>query len=426
MGTVVWQGGAPAVAEVQTIAVTGTWANGDLATVTINGKDVTYTVSGLTGNTAFYTNAKLTALLEVSTLPEFEEQSYSNTSNTVMTVTADTKGRPFTPSVSSTTAGDGALGSPSVGTAASGPHAFDTPANWDTGAVPVAGDAVVYEHSAVDCLYNLDQSSVDNFASLAQKASYTGKIGLPRTNKSGGNAEADTYVEYRERYLKVQIQAVTIGEGDGAGSGRTMLSLENSATCAILVYGTGTPAESGVESLVITNTHADATATISRGSIGFNVFSGETGTIATLKIGYTSNRFGDVTGRAGSGTTITILDKSGGDYEIGTAATTLTHTGGTLVVKDGAITTLTIDGGTVKYQGDDTVATVNGGSGGTLDLASDMRARIFTNTLIYKGFTLLDPFKTVTFTNGFDLVRCGLNDVVLDIGDHQTLTPSAI
>ena len=425
MSTVVWEGGAPAVAEVQTIAVNGTWANADTASITINGKAVTYTVSGLTGNTQFYTNAKLVAALNASTLAEFEEQTFANTSNTVMTITADTAGRPFTLATSEVTAGSGELGDPAVTTAASGPYVFNTAANWDSGAVPVAGDTVVFEYSDVDCLYNLDQSSVNNFASLTARQSYTGKIGLPRTNKSGGSSASDYYVEYREAYLKAAVQAVTIGEGTGSGSGRIKLSLENSATCAILIYDTGTPAESGVQSVVITNTHTDTTATISKGSVGFDVFSGETGTIATLKLGYTTNRYGDVTGRTGSGTTITVLDKSGGDYEIGTAATTITHTGGTLTIKDGSITTLNVDGGTVRYQGNDTITTVNGG-GGTLDLATDMRARTFTGTNVYKGFTLLDPFKTVTFTNGIDLVRCGLSDVTLDLGDHQTLTPSAI
>jgi hypothetical protein len=72
------------------------------------------------------------------------------------------------------------------------------------------------------------------------------------------------------------------------------------------------------------------------------------------------------------------------------------------------------------------VTTWNVSDGGTLDYSRDMRSRTVTNANVYAGGAVLDPHKTVTFTNGVDLVRCGLADVTLDVGTHLTLTPSAI
>ena len=428
MATAVWQGGAPAVAEVQTIAVDGTWADADTATVTVNGKAVTYTMADLGAvNTQLYVNAKLTAALNASTLPEFEEMTAVNTSNTVMTITADTAGRPWTATVASTTAGDGALGSPSVTTAATGPNVWDTAANWDGGAAPVAGDTVIFEHSDVDALYNLDQSSVDNLAVMTVKQSYTGKLGLPRTNVQGGSAAADKYVEYRTQSLTVQIKALTIGKGSGSGSGRLKFSMENGTACAIRVLDTGTPIETDVESVIITNTHADTTAVLSKGSVGFNIFAGETGSLSTLDIGFRQNQIGCVTGKSGSGTTLTTLTKSGGIYEVQAAVTTITHTGGTLTFSGtGAVTTLNARGGMVKYLSDGTLTNLLADGGATVDYSQDMRSRTVSNGDVWKGATMLDPHKTVTWSAGIDLNQCGLIDVTLDLGEDFTLTPSAV
>ena len=429
MGTVVWQGGAPAVAEVQTVAVDGTWADADTATITVNGKAVTYTMTGLGAvNTQLYVNAKLTAALNASTLPEFEEMTFVNTSNTVMTITADTAGRPFTAATSEVTAGNGELGDPAESILATGPNVWNTAANWDTGTAPVGGDTVIFEHSDIDCLYRLDQSAtIDNLAVMNVKQSYTGKLGLPRTNVQGGSAAADKYVEYRTQSLTVQIKALTIGEGSGSGSGRLKFSMENGTACAIRVLDTGTPIETDVESVIITNTHADTTVVLSKGSVGFNIFAGETGSLSTLDIGFRQNQIGDVTGKSGSGTTLTTLTKSGGIYEVQGAATTITHTGGTFTFSgSGALTTLIARGGTTKYLSDGTLTLLEAESGATMDYSQDMRPRTVTAANIYKGATILDPHKTVTWTAGIDLERCSLADVTLDLGEHFTLTPSAI
>jgi hypothetical protein len=61
-----------------------------------------------------------------------------------------------------------------------------------------------------------------------------------------------------------------------------------------------------------------------------------------------------------------------------------------------------------------------------LDFRQDSRDRTVTNATIHKGGKIYDPSKTVTWTNGIDVYYCGLSDVTLDLGDHLTVTPSAV
>ena len=52
-----------------------------------------------------------------------------------------------------------------------------------------------------------------------------------------------------------------------------------------------------------------------------------------------------------------------------------------------------------------------------------MRARTWTNADLYPGAKLLDPHKTITFTNPMTLNHCGLNCV--DRGADMNVTLAA-
>jgi hypothetical protein len=90
------------------------------------------------------------------------------------------------------------------------------------------------------------------------------------------------------------------------------------------------------------------------------------------------------------------------------------------------MTTLNLDGGTEHYESSATLTTANVGSTGVLDFRQDMRPRTVTNCNLHERGEIHDPARTVTWTNGIDLVRCAVEEVVLDVGTHWTLSPSNI
>ena len=309
-------------------------------------------------------------------------------------------------------------------TAASGPHHWSVATNWSGSAVPANGDDVVLANSAVSIKYGLDQAAV-TLDSLVIEQSFTGQVGLPRTNTDGSG-----YVEYRSQYLAIGATTITIGKGEGTGSGRIKLDT-GSAQTALSVSNAGNAAETGLPAILWKGTHASSTVTVSKGSVGVAMFPGETATIATLRVGYTTNLTGDAQVRCGDGVTLTTVEQAGGLVVASSSITTHSQTGGELIFSDkqdgttAAITTLDVDAGAVRYRATGTLGEANIGSDGVLDFRQDQRPRTVTTCRAYERFEIRDPFKTVTFTNGIDLVRCGPLDGVLDLGQHLTLTPSA-
>jgi len=188
----------------------------------------------------------------------------------------------------------------------------------------------------------------------------------------------------------------------------------------------GSAAETGVEPILVTNTSNTSHLCVNKGVVGVDRFAAETGKIHTLRIGYRSSQAGDVTVRTGSGCVLNTVEQDGGTLEAQAGIITLKMSAGDVTIFDGNGTTWDIDAGTLKYLGNDTLTTVRVGGGGTLDFRGDMRGRTVTNAELHAGGAVHDPHKTVTWSNGIDLYRCNPGDVMLDIGDHQTLTPSAI
>ncbi len=419
MATVTWEGGAPAVAQVDRSAITDTWTTGDLITVTINGKAVVYTLTaGDTTDALILTNAALA--LEASTMPEFAEIAWANFADTHLEATSNTAGKPVTWTIVASTAGDGDMGAVTNITASSGPNDYSTAANYDTGTVPVNDDDLVIADSSVSILYGLDQAAVA-LDSLTVDQSFLGTIGLPRTNTDG-----TSYVEYRLSYLTVEAPLVNIGRGVGVGSGRLKIDNSNGAT-TLFIHNTGDRLENALGAVIWKGTHASNVMQVTKGTVSVAPFAGEVATIATLKMGFLNNPDSDAWVECGDGLTLTTIDKSGGQLFIEDNSTTITQTGGEVTIRGIAtVTTLTIDGGTGFYESSGTCATANLGGNGTLDFRRDNQARTVTNINVHSGAVLRDSAKTVTWTNGIDLIRCRPGDVTLDIGTHQTLTPSAI
>lgn len=420
MATTTWLGTAKSVAQVDTATVGGTIETDDLFIFTINGKDLSTAAGSTDADTVADT---LVAAFNASTEPEFAEITAAAGSGTgEITLTADTPGKPFTCTVSTTESGGGAADAQTFSTtntvANKGPNVWNDADNWSEGSVPGASDDVVIENSNVDILWDIDQNSV-TVGSLTIRQNFTGTIGLPERNTSGSTS----YNEYRETWLKISATNVDIGEGAGGGSGRIKLNVGSNQT-AVVVHNTGTPAEQGLESFLFLGTHASNTVEVKRGSVGIGVLDLASATVATLSMNYVTSKNSDANVRCGENVTLTTITKDGGVLETNSNVTTVTQTGGTWTSKAGTCTTHHCHEGTTYYESSGTLTTLNVSAKGTVDFSRDITAKTVTTTTVFRGATLISPADIVTFTNGIKFENCKVADVTFDVGYDKTLTPS--
>lgn len=428
MATQIFRGDAPAVAQVQAWVFGGTWETTDIIIVTINGKTVTLTTGSAT--IATFLDSLVTAL-NASTIPEFAEITWSFDTATLIG-TADTAGKPFTATISTTETGGGGADAQTIDgttsstgtstTACSGPSFWNVAGNWSTGSVPVNSDDVIIEGTSTPILYGLDNNAV-TLTSLSVRSTFTGTIGLPKINGTGSSA----YYEYRETYLKISATTVNIGDGEGNGSGRIKLNTGTNAA-TINVRATGSPEEQGIPSFLWVGAHASNVANVYSGSVGVAALAGETATLPVLRINVSANQAGDAVVTCGTGATLTTINKSGGTLTINGAATTITQTGGdTTINGSGAIGTLNMrDSGRVTYNTSGTLSTLNisGPAEVEIDFTRDMRSKTVTTTYRYGSAVITDTFRVVTFTNPIN--NRGTDITGLKLGSDLAIQRSAV
>lgn len=419
MATRIWLGDAPAIAQVNTLTVGGTIEVGDEFNVTINGKTVQVAADS---TVAAEVADQIVAAIASSPIPEFQEVTPAATSGGALTLTSRVPGRPFAVSVTTTEAGGGAADDQTFGSSAtvanSGPAVWSVAANWSGGAVPVNGDNVVIENTNRSILYGLNQSAV-TLDSLTIRKSFTGTIGLPRSNPAG-------YVEYRDQYLAIGADAVEIGQGDGAGSSRIKLDSGSTET-ALAVYGAGASQSSEERPLTWKGTHSDNTLLLQAGSMAIAPEAGETAVLNELSIGYRQNQASDVDLWASAGTTISAMRSAGGVAVIEGDVATLVMTAGDVTLRGpGGATLILVNGGTCHYESTGTITGVGVSAGGTLDFSRDRQGREVTTCTATAGATIRDPLRTVDWAGGIDLPNIGLHDVTLELGDNINLAATGL
>ena len=405
MADVFWRGDAPAVQEVKTIVVGGTPANGQVYTVTINGKGIAYTANGSDTNSTIATALQALLAATDDTPPEFDELTYTVDTATI-TATVTESGVPVT--LTSSATGTGTLVTTTT-TTATGPNWWSNAANWSGGAVPVNGDNVYIRKNDVDILYGLNQSGV-TLAILEIEGTYTGKIGLPDTNANG-------YFEYRETFLKIGATLAYVGRGFGTGPGRLRWNAGTVQTTAT-VASTGTPEDGIVAAFDFVGTHASNAINAQRGTLGFGVKPGVATTVATLKIGSKDNQASDVSIYSGSNVTLGTVSMNGGALEVCNGATTITVANGTLTATAGAFTTISNGSGTVNYDTTGTLGTYVGGTNSMLDCSRVVASRTITSATFHANSSFRDPAKTVTFGGSGATINCKLDELgEFDVGE---------
>lgn len=399
-----WVGRAQAVAQVDTVTIANTWAQDDTVTLTINDKSLVVTIGTLIttaqvattikqaweNETLTDTSASFTPATGGQGIVEHAEIT-ATVASSVVSLTHDTAGTPFTLTVTEATAGDGTA-LEATATAATGPNHWDNTANWEPGVNLPGADAsddVVIENSAVSILYGLDQNAItNNLASLTISRNYTGTIGLPRQNAAG-------YVEYRDEYLKIPADIVTIGRGDGAGSGRIKLDTHD-ATAAITIVNTGSSVESPELEAVLLKGAAAVTLVVIEGSVAVAAYEDETAVVTSC-----FNSTGTI--RLGEGITagVTTVKNESGTILTYADITTLTNSNGTVTIAgSSAVTTFVLDAGNCTYQtsGDLGTLTIGGSSGATFDASQENSARTITTLNLKPNAEIVDPLNSLTYT----------------------------
>lgn len=423
MASLRWIGAALDVQQVDLITCANTFTAGDTATLTINSKSIIVTLGATVTVTAVATaiaeaingetaTGDATRSADGSDIPEFAELTATSDAG-VVTVTANTAGRPFTLTASESTAGDGTVVR-SASVACTGKNFWGNTANWDTGSLPIDADVVYFDNSSVSVLYDLDQSLIE-LAELYIALSFTGEIGLPEINAEGG------YHEYRSQYLTIGPVILKIGAGAGNGSGRLKIN-SGADVAAVTVFNTGSSADE-LPAFMWKGTDAANTLTLVNGSVGVGVFGGEVATLATV-----TKSGGSLL--TGSGVTLSgALVQSSGDWIINSLIDgSLTNSGGTAVVNGvGNVDQLTVSGGAVVLNTTGTLggATVVSGTG-VLDMTGAPVALAGVSAAIdVHGPTasVIDPLKRLG-NAAFDL-NFGATVAQLDLGNNLRVTRGA-
>lgn len=422
MGTINWTGNAAAVRQIDTITVADVWTANDTVTLTINGKDLVVTIGSMT-TTAQVAQAIRDAWNATSRLDtegatdassnfggqefgEFAEATASidDDATSVVVITANRAGYPFTLSVTEATAGTGTA-TETTTQAATGPHHWNNGDNWSSGSAPANDDIVVFKDNDVPCLFGLPNASLE--VTIQQWQSYTGSIGLPPINRWN---QSKPYTEYRQRYLRLDDAGtgtdITHRFGLGQeGSGSPLINLKHlTIKCSPIVYNTGTPQIPGVKALNICCTATTSTLSILNGHVDWGTQDSGTSAFTTIK--QTNGTSRGINGVNAAANTTTM---SGGTMTIGGSATlgTVSVYGGILRMEDqtGAITSIFIyDSGTVDYASTATIGTELVILGGTFDARANVGPfTISAGGAVYKGGRFLDPYRRMSSSSNLVL-----------------------
>lgn len=447
-----WTGNAQDVAQVSTIAASGTWATGDTATVTCNKKSVTVTV-GTAVTTADVVAALAAAINATSAtadlvgdetrnvggqqILEFTE-IVASASGSTLTLASVTPGIPFTVTRGEATAGSGALGAVTAVTAATGKHWLNNADNYEGGALPSDGDSLYVDAGGVSILYGLDYFRANSVGvDLIVSTDFTGSIGRPLLTAAG-------YQDYRlPRYLLFEGDSKDIDFIPGvlgvSPQGSVWIDLQDQELVDVTVAatrGSGLAPNifiAGADASNLTNR-----LTVSSGSVAIEPdeaatdpakFAAFSGIVVGTPAGDPSDARVFIGRNAQLCMTSTIAVHSG----------VLTTYAGTEVATDQAVTTIyggefhtlaagdnysfdVRSGGSLYIKGSGTFDAITL-RGGRLDLSQATATQAINVLKAYAGSSIIDP--NDRGVNGFDMVGCTLSQLTLDLPANRLLDFSA-
>ena len=285
-----------------------------------------------------------------------------------------------------------------LGTDGTNPTKFDVAANWYASGVPVDGDSVFLERSAISIADGLAMSAID-LAVFRMASTYTGSIGVAGVPGS---------------YLQI---ASSIFDIDASGTGLVKLNIGSATAANFTVRGTGSTTEASYEPVRLLGNNSSHKLYVVGGTVGVATTApSETSTFGVITVdGGTCN--------TGPGVTLTTLNVYDGTANIRHAVTTCNVAGGTLNTEGtGAITTVDLSGGDGNLNSTGTVGTLIVRDGATADLNASRVPRTFTTIKLYKGATIRGGSHLTVTT--FELVKCRIEDVTIEWEGALTITVS--
>lgn len=447
MATVRWIGNAQAVKQVTTIAVSGTWATSDTATLTINDKNVTVTV-GTDVSTSNIADILARAVngdddtpnllndesrnVNGQEVPEFTEVVASN-SGATLTLTSAVAGVPFTVTASESTAGTGALGTPTEATAATGPNHADNADNWEGGSLPGSGAVLAFDSGSVPVKYGLTyfrDNTVD--VTFLRTTDYAGNIGLPDYNSLG-------YAEYRPKRLQLY-------EGASAGDNYFLKGTATASTTAFTRLDCATESYDSlyVRSGALTNSSSFYSLEIYGGT--FDVMDIRSGNVRVGDVAATASEVAVSSslslGNAGGTSTdltITLEDADLSDCEdiLQLSGRSIFRLGATVGYTGGGTATWTVGGGQAEMFGSARNLVLEGGIvyfmrsvpaqcrvyGGELSLARLDTDASGKTLYIFEGATFRDPGDRAS--DAVIYLMCAPADATLDLPRNKKYTLAA-
>ncbi len=410
MAVVKWKGGAQAVAQVTTITFSA-YTSGQTYTVVINGKSVSYTAAA---STAADVSSGLQAAIAASGGAEFSTMTASGTTSLILT--SNNPGEPTTITASAT---GGITATVTATTAATGPNHFDNANNWIGGALPSAGDDLVFEDSSYGVLYALEDT--DNYGDITIDSTFTGEIGLPVQNATG-------YREYRPRFLKLgdgtSSYALTVGLGTGRQPPRVFIDA-NLADVTAKIYNSGNSATDEMP-IVLKNTGSASTLDVYAGKI--HVDADSAGDLANLRITPADGGSNNVYVLIDEAVDAGVIVQTGGVLEVRGVASSIDASNNAqarFVLAAACPIIVAANGATVYWESTAGVTTsISVHARGSVDFARNGAAKTVAAAVLYASGSITDPLGIVTWTTGVDLLGCGIQDVTLNLGRGRTITPS--
>ena len=431
MATRSYIGAAAATTHVVTITVANTWATADTGRVKCGSGTLQLTAGAAVATTdiAAALAAAINAASATDSLVGTESRNLggqeilefldftAEASGSTVVLTGTTPGKPFTVTVSETTAGSGTLAVATTVTA-TGPNHVDNAENYTGATLPANGDTIQFDRNAPAAKYGLDYFRTNTISfHLIRTTDYTSDIGLPPIDEDTGAPE------YRTRFLQLYDAAggkdVTLVSGANGGTGGvTRLDGASQTVNSLTVLDAGSvdSANPSVEyaggtlellvvrrgHVVIDPEHASmAGTTINAVTIGAPSLQ-SADTIVTL---------GDSVVYAAS-TAFNVASGTVVAWSSLTNATPITVTiyGGSLEAKGANLNTVTVRGGVFTWSGSGTFSgsTLSVYTGATLDLSTDQRSKTFGTLNAYGRSTLLmGVYTSATITP----VGCSLDQI---------------
>jgi len=304
-----------------------------------------------------------------------------------------------------------------VWTGEAGDGVWKTAANWVNDTAPGSGDTAAIPPDASEDIIGSTAGNSGNYENV---------IDIFKVEE-GADINIGTRSNSTTDPLKLDFSSETNAEVILAGIGTMYLMLKEAKKIIVKKAGTA-PGTGQYATHILTESSTNDTEVFidaeSNESIGIAPFAGETAEVESITINGGDLTIGDsVTQKDGtSAFDLTIND---GTVINSSALDTAEQNGGTFTHKEGTVATLKIYGGTCYYNSDGTITSCTVGAGGVLDFSQNTQGTTVTNIELYKGATVLDPYKVVTFTNGIDLHNCSLEDVTLDVGKDVKITIGA-